>query len=523
MLARFSNGEDSFELPLTDAWGKEYHAKQYARARALERQMGGGERPSGGEAVAAWDRPATAMITLSASSMPGRTRLSPVDHLDAVHDSFSYDGVRDTLRNVMEYHLGLDSDQWGYWLQAEPHGLGDSSGVNACYTHIHIGTYLDASGLDAERIGGELERVVDKHLEVCEPAGKSAHNYEAIDSYEEEDDGCISVNMEVGNLGSYLAAYMGGSYDERLEERPIEYLAWGTLYWSTARQRTTRSQTVNQAIAADACQQRAESESSAQSDEHGETVRWSEANGPDVVCTNCGSGWAIDQSRIEAPILDADLRELLPDKPPDIDSSPSLSELWADADAAGRAGESLGRAHARERVNRWLDAHPSASVSPVALLGRLDLNPEHIELVSDLLDGDESGPEPEGFVRPQSLEPEWELEAIIGADGQEHTPGDGGVDMVTLHLPKKQIREETRLSKPLRSGEIWRCGKCNFATHNSRMMADHLVDHGLEDPDAADHVLMYHPLSKQRDLRNGMKYTGHRPDPPEKRYYSGER
>ncbi|SHH24006.1 Putative rep protein [Halobaculum gomorrense] len=519
MFARFSNGEDSFELPLTDAWGKEYHAKQYARARALERQMGGGERPSGGEAVAAWDRPATAMITLSASSTPNGDRLSPVDHLDAVHDSFSYDGVRDTLRNVMEYHLGLDSDQWGYWLQAEPHGLGDGSGVNACYTHIHVGTYLDAAGLDAERIGSELERVIDKHLDVCEPAGKSAHDYDAIDSYQEEDDGCISVNMEVGNLGSYLAAYMGGSYDERLEERPIEYLAWGTLYWSTARQRTTRSQTVNQAIAADACQQRAESESASQSKEHGESVRWSEANGSDVVCRCCGSGWAIDQSRMSKPVFDDDLRAVLPDGPPNNDSPPSLDELWADARAAGRAGESLARARTRDRVTRWIDAHPSASISPVALLGRLDIHPTHIEFVADLLNGSDTGPESKGFTRPDPLEPEWELEAIIDADGEEHTPGDGGVDMVTLHLPEKQIREETRLSKPLASGETWRCGKCNFATHNPRMMAGHLVAHGLEDPEAADHVLMYHPLSKRRDPREAMQYAGERPDPPEQRYY----
>ena len=519
MLARFSNGEDSFELPLTDAWGQEYHAKQYARARALERQMGGGERPSGGEAVAAWDRPVTAMVTLSASSTPDGNRLSPVDHLDAVHDSFSYDGVRDTLRNVMEYHLGLDSDQWGYWLQAEPHGLGDSSGINACYTHIHVGTYLDAAGLDAERIGSELERVIDKHLDVCEPAGLSAHDYDAIDSYEEEDDGCISVNMEVGNLGSYLAAYMGGSYDERLEERPIEYLAWGTLYWSTARQRTTRSQTVNQAIAADACQQRAESESASKSNEHGETVRWSEANGSDVVCRCCNSGWAIDQSRLSEPVFDDDLRAVLPEDPPDDDSSLSLDELWADARAAGRAGESLERTRIRDRVTRWLDAHASASVSPAALLGRLDLDPAHVELVADLLDGSDTGPESEGFARPDPLEPEWELEAIIDADGEEHTPGDGGVDMVTLHLPEKHIREETRLSKPLRSGEIWRCAKCNFATHGPRVMAGHLVGHGLKDPEAADLILMYHPLSRNRDPRDEMQYSGERSNPPEQRFH----
>ncbi|WP_435066261.1 hypothetical protein [Halobaculum sp. EA56] len=524
LLARFSNGEESFEIPLTDAWGQEYHAKQYARARALERQMGGGERPSGGEAVAAWDRPATAMLTLSASSVPDGDRLPPVDHLDAVHDSFSYGGVRDTLRNAMEYHLGLDSEEWGYWLQAEPHGLGGDPGMNACYTHVHVGVYFDGGGLDAEHVGSELERVVDKHVEVCEPAGASAHDYASIRSYEEENDGCISVNMEVGNLGSYLAAYMGGSYDEALEERPIEYLAWGALYWSTARRRTTRSQTVNQAIAADACEQRAESDSAGQTASHGDGVRWSEANGPDVVCRCCSSGWAIDQSRLEPPTLDDDLRALLPDSPPDrnSDSEPSLSDLWADARAAGRAGESTESARVRERVTRWLDAHPDADVTPVGLLGRLDLDPAHVELVADLLAGSENESESEGFVRYEGLATKWEIEAIVDADGQEHAPGDGGVDMVALHLPEKRIRECTRLAKPLKKGEIWRCGKCNFATHNAHMMAGHLVDHGLEDPEVADHILMYHPLAevRKREPRKEMQYNGERSNPAEAMFHA---
>ncbi|TKX48027.1 hypothetical protein EXE49_16770, partial [Halorubrum sp. ASP121] len=39
-------------------------------------------------------------------------------------------------------------------------------------------------------------------------------------------------------------------------------------------QRTTRSQTVNQAIRADRCEQRAENEESGQVDAHGDRVRW---------------------------------------------------------------------------------------------------------------------------------------------------------------------------------------------------------------------------------------------------------
>jgi len=133
--------------------------------------------------------------------------VTPGDQMDAIHDAFSYGGVRDTLRNVMEYHLDLDPDQWGYWLQAEPHGMGAASksdedaGPNACYTHIHVGVYFDGGRFDDLRpVASEFERVIDKHLEVCDPAGWSAHNYDAIDDYLHEDNGCISMNADVGNL-----------------------------------------------------------------------------------------------------------------------------------------------------------------------------------------------------------------------------------------------------------------------------------------------------------------------------------
>jgi len=159
----------------------------------------------------------------------------------------------------------------------------EDAGLNACYTHIHVGVYFDGGRFDDLRpVASEFERVIDKHLEVCDPAGWSAHNYDAIDDYLHEDNGCISMNADVGNLGSYLAAYMGG-YTEDLLDKPIEYIAWGAVYWSAARRRTSRSQTVNQAIRADRCEQRAENEESGQVDSHGERVRWDDGHGADVV------------------------------------------------------------------------------------------------------------------------------------------------------------------------------------------------------------------------------------------------
>ncbi|WP_410764930.1 hypothetical protein [Haloferax sp. DFSO60] len=506
LLARFGNTEgETFEIPLADAWGEEYSKKQYARALALQRQMAGGERPSGGEAVAAWDSPATAMLTLTGSSVPSGARIPPVEHCDALHDSFSYDGVRDTLRNTMEYHLGLDADQWGYWLQAEPHGMDGDGGMNACYTHLHVGVYFDTEplgerGEDLHSVGTEFERVIDKHLEVCEYAGASAHDYWAIDDYEEESNGCISLNANVENMGSYLAAYMGG-YTEELLDKPIEYLAWGSIYWSAARRRTSRSKVLTEAITADACQQRAESAEADQTDMHGEAVKWDDGRGPDVVCECCDSGWAIDQSRLEEPIPDDDLLDALDaeDETAKEDGRLSLAERWPSVEAGVSIGETTERTRIRKRVETEME-HSEKELSLHQMLGR-NINEIPIaqaDFVESVMQGeDDDGTE--SFGR-ETLESEWRLEAIIDRDGEEHAPSGGGVDMVTLKLPVQRILDETRLQHDLQKGEMWRCQKCNFGTHQPEIMARHFVNIGLEEPEAADHVLHVEDYyEKERD------------------------
>jgi len=522
MLARFEDREsgDEFDVPLADAWGKEYSKKQYARARALQRQMSGGKRPSGGEAVPAWDNPVTVMLTLTGSSVPDGKRLPPVEQMDAIHDAFSYGGVRDTLRNVMEYHLDLDSEQWGYWLQAEPHGMGAAAnpdkdaGLNACYTHIHVGVYFDGEKFgDLRPVASEFERVIDKHLEVCDPAGWSAHNYDAIDDYLQEDDGCISMNADVGNLGSYLAAYMGG-YTEDLLDKPIEYIAWGAIYWSAARQRTTRSQTVNQAIRADRCEQRAENEESGQVDSHGERVRWDEGRGADVVCTCCGSPWTIDQSQLDGPpetesALDDDLRWAADAaaSAPEPDRERSLAERWPSAKSAWSYGESPRKSLIRDRVRDYLDVH-GRNVSLPAMLAHLNIDPSYKEFVGQILNG-EKEPTSEAFDR-RSTEPSfgYELKAIVDREGNEHQPGGGGVDMVSLELPIKNVIQNTRLGNDLVKGEIFRDARSGVASHNPKVIANIFVNNGITDPEVVDRLLTvddYHlknpemPRNKRRE------------------------
>jgi hypothetical protein len=517
LTARFKNqfGE-TFEIPLMDAWGETYSKKEYARARALEREMGGGERPTGGTSLGQWENPVTAMLTLTASSTPDGSRLPPIDHLDAIHDAFSKHGVRDALRNTMEYHLDLDSDEWAYWSQAEPHGMGAAAdndknpGANACYTHLHVGIYFDrdalAPSISLEDVGSELERVIDSHIEKCEPAAFSAHDYTTIDSYVEDSDGCISLNPEVENMGSYMAAYMGG-YTEDLLEKPVEYLAWGALYWSGSRRRVSRSDIVNDAISADACEQRCESSRADQDIPHGERVDWNDGRGADVVCACCDSAWRIDQDRLDPPDddLDGDLPE--PDKGEASHFDRPMADRWPSAKAGGSTGETLKRGQLREKILGFLEETSGSDWSVPEVMGQLGISPRNRAFVEDVLETGATEPESDEFEKPVPVTDDWELDAVIDRDGEEHEPGGGGVDMVPLHLPLKEIQEQTRLSIPLQKAEVYRCRKCGFSTHESETMAHHFYDHGLKESESADRALHYqHYHNQHASKRSDTEY-----------------
>jgi hypothetical protein len=496
LTARFDDGDgDTFEIDLDDAWGTAYAGKQYARAKAVQREMSGGERPSGGDTSASWGDTVTAMLTLTGTSRPDGQPVAPVDHMDALHDAWSYGGVRDTLRNTMEYHLGLDSDQWGYWLQAEPHGAGDAAaadetpGVNACHTHLHVAVYADFDAIahGPEQIEDELGRVVQKHVDECDLAGEDAH------------DDAIEVRQHLDNMGDYMAAYVSADA-ESLLDRPIEYLAWGALYWAASRRRCSRSQTVTHAITADRCRQRAESDTSDQDADHGERLERRDGHGYDVVCACCGSGWRVDQDALDDATDDDDLRDAIEDGDDDQedddldddqDDGPTFAELWSDADRAHRVGESIRRAEARDAVRQWVDRHGEPDSTP-ELLARLDLDPALREFVDDVLDG---APVPTETARsPPTISTEWDLVAIVDGDGEEHLPGGGGVDTVELDLPVDRLIDGTRLGvfdDDPRKGETPKCALCNVSHHTVRTMAAHLHrEHGITNPDVADRALV---------------------------------
>ena len=507
LTARFANqyGE-TFEIPLMDAWGESYSKKEYAKAMALEREMSGGERPTGGSSAGEWSNPSTAMLTLTASSTPS-ARLPPIDHLDAIHDAFSKDGVRDALRNTMEYHLNLDSDEWIYWSQAEPHGMGVAAdpekepGANACYTHLHVGIYFDQDALDPsislEGVGSELERVINKHIEVCEPASFEAHDYTSIDSYVEDSDGCISINGDIENMGSYMAAYMGG-YTEDLLEKPVEYLAWGALYWSGSRRRVSRSDLANEAISADACDQRFESQHAEQDTPHAEMVKWNDGRGADVVCTCCESSWRVDQDRIEEPPehdgdLDGDPDDDGCDNPDQSYFDMPMEDLWPSADSAVRYGETLTRSQLRKQIISFLDRSSRDDWTVPELMGQLSIAPSNRSFVADVLETGAREPDTDSFENPPPITEQWEIDAIIDRDGEEHEPSDsGGVDMVEIYLPVQNLVENTRLSIPRQRAETYRCRICGFSTMEAHVQAGHMYhEHGIKEPEPADRALWY--------------------------------
>jgi len=405
---------EEFEVSLNDAWGEAYADREYARAKALEREIG---REWEGDYT-------TAMLTFTASATPDGDPLPPVDHHRSILDTWG-DYTYHALRNRMRA-LGFDRDEWMYWMQGEPH---DGDGENACYGHVHVAVYVKGEVTESDFHG-----VIDAHVENCEYAGFAAHDYTAADP----DERPISINSDVDNLGSYMAAY-AGAYGGDLLERPIEYIAWGAVHWATNSQRARRSGTANDAIRADACRQRYADPDADQDHDHGEEVGYDDGRGPEIVCAECGGAWGISQEQ-------------------------TLTEARCDdaADDGGaepvEADESGGERGPEERLlGRWPSARSAAAIT-------------------------ESG-EVVGFDRP----PTWEAEAIIrgrGEDAEEHPVGGGGVDMVALNLPTDGGRD--LWDRP--EGAQFRCQDCNFHTYSDWQMKQHITEHDSDPEETVEHV-----------------------------------
>lgn len=546
MSVRFRGHDDGeeieFEVGLNDSWGEVYANQEYARAQALERQLAGGEHPDGTEIEGEWDNLVTVMLTFTGSSVPGGERLPPVDQFDPVSDSWSYGAVRDTVRNICETELGLESHEWGYLRFAEPHGVGaaasdDDPGLNACYSHTHVGVYLDIDA-PSEYIQRAFHKAIDKHLDVCDIAGFNAHNYK----HENEQRRPISVNTDVANMGSYMASYLCTFSSKEVEEgerpeyvplieRPIEYVAWASVMWSMNRQRIGRSRVINEAIKADKCAADYRADSVDQDHDHGERLQHRSGYGSEIVCAECGSGWRIDQ---EAETI-SETRLAEPD-PSESEHAPasysgthgscsshdldheleeSTTQCWETDDPLGLAGslissdgvtsvrwgETPSEAAVRSTVEAYIETHGTDHSIPT-LLGELGIDPTKSHIVEEVLNGENSAATVE-TERLRDTEPdsEWELVAFIDENGEEHRPSSsGGVEMVETHLPVTNLLAETRLKHVGdRGNPKIRCRRCRTATYSPRSAAGHLVhDHDIEQPDYADHLLRFESFG--RDL-----------------------
>lgn len=201
----------------------DYASKQYAKLKDLER----GLRDEYGK------RLHTAMLSLTASSTDAHGRpLPPVDHLDQLLSS--WDAVRRELARQ------LDGRRWEYLAILEPHESG--------YLHVHIAVFVDGVVTQSD-----LAPVVEAHVHNCDLAETAAH--------EPDDDGTISINRvgldrhelhaaaegaeianaNIGNLGTYLAEYLGTYGDDPLEAPPHQQMSNAVL-WATGRQRWRPSQ-----------------------------------------------------------------------------------------------------------------------------------------------------------------------------------------------------------------------------------------------------------------------------------------
>lgn len=256
-------------VDLPNSYNEEYGEKWYGKLKDVERQM-----------VRDSVNPHTAMLSFTASSTTddGMHR-PPGDHLRGLQDSWG-DFTRRELQRALtdagfgRYKSGIDYELangmgllfcgepgepaplkwWEYITIVEPHG--ESGGVASGYGHFHTGIFA-SHHLDEEM----FHSTIDKHVEACEYAERAAHDYHHEKSHKRP----ISVNRVapgdedcgIGNLGSYLAEYIGGFSGEP-PDRPIYELVFQSVVWSTGTQRVRASNGANK-LAAKGRQKRAES------------------------------------------------------------------------------------------------------------------------------------------------------------------------------------------------------------------------------------------------------------------------
>lgn len=322
----------TFDTAAESRFMSSYQKKYFAQLKGCLREFTGvGERPSGEAPQGTMENPKLVLLTRTASSTPDGDRLPVIDHMDQLRESWS--DVRNTLRNRMEKDLGLDSGVgWVYDRRLEPH---PGDGVNQCYPHEHVVLLVDHADLTES----DFRKVVKKHVESCDAAGRGAHDLDVDDwDANREDVGTISIRDpdEIDNLAGYIADYASIQPNDLLEREP-DYVAFAAAAWATSTRTITRSDPMVHASTADRCKQRFEDGACDQELDHAEEIRRKEIRGkPTLVCSECGSPHGIDQSQT-----------LIEARSPDTGTGPSVV-----ADG--------GRDWVRERMDQLRERWPSA-------------------------------------------------------------------------------------------------------------------------------------------------------------------
>jgi len=433
---------EEFLIGLDNSYSTDYQDRQYARLKAWERQIVGGDYSDGDdgddgddrddgdgeeelveeveEVEGAYEEPVVAIggLTQSAYREPGdpASGLKPVcDHDREIRDAWtgSRDSVKRTLRYVLEDSLGLPSDAYTWWWQSEPHG---GEGANTDRSHSHPVIMLDAAAADvsADAISPETFRpVVAKHVSLVEGATWDAHDVEDTFTVESGD------NIE--SVAGYVAKYIGVDPETDLLERSDSYLMWAASQWATATQKYSRDRVCTAATKADACHQRYASEESDQAHDHGEVVVRSAAGAPTTFeCVECGSSFGIDQDctltehRTAQAAADgvcaADGGEVVEEASETADGlSDGLQSRWRDARAAAVVG---GPAVERECDHREPDTCPLCATETEA--------PHHtvsgeVPIPESAAPSESVEEESASFRRP----PMWEPVAVVRAWSEE--------------------------------------------------------------------------------------------------------
>lgn len=277
-------GREEFLVELDNSFQPEYQKQTYARLQALRRQTAGGEYPDGTVCSGEFAEPVTVLFGLTASGVADGAPRPIVDHARGIREAWSGSSgsVKRTLRYVLEDKLGLESSDYVWWFQTEPH---PGEGENAGYAHAHPVVVLDRAEASVGSVEAEdFRAVVAKHVAECSAAGWSAHDLDRAVTVKEPG--------EIEDFACYVSEYLAVSPEDDLLERSDEYLMYAAANWASTSQKYSKSGRATAAIEADKCHQRYADPDTRQDHDHGEEVTRRDG---EVVCWGCGESFGVEQ------------------------------------------------------------------------------------------------------------------------------------------------------------------------------------------------------------------------------------